>query len=87
METDLQRTEYFTVLVLFMRFVNKFTVKYERFDLDERTKDECKARLYTGRSFINLLNSCSYCDGHEITTCNGLVAALVPSCRYGFTRC
>ena len=46
-------------------------------DLDETTKDECKARLYTGRAFINLLNSCSYCD--EITPCNGLVVALVPS--------
>ena len=54
-------------------------------DLDEKTKNECKARLYTGRAFINLLNSCSYCD--EITTCNGLVEALVPSCQYGFTRC
>ena len=46
-------------------------------DLDKTTKDECKARLYTGRAFINLLNSCSYCD--KITTCNGLVVALVPS--------
>ena len=65
-----------------MRFVNKFRVNYERFDLNETTKDECKARLYTGRSFINLLNSCSYCD--KITTCNGLVVALVPSCRVWF---
>ena len=54
-------------------------------DLDETTKDECKARLCTGRAFINLLNSCSYFD--EITTCNGLVVALVPSCPYRFTRC
>ena len=54
-------------------------------DLDETTKDECKARLFTGRAFINLLNSCSYRD--EMTTCNGLVVALVPSCQYGFTRC
>ena len=34
-------------------------------DLEETTKDECKALLYTGMVFINLLNSCSYCD--EIT--------------------
>ena len=42
--------------------------------LDETTKDDCKARLYTGRAFINFLNNCSYCD--DITTCNGLVVAL-----------
>ena len=54
-------------------------------DLDETTKDECKAHLYTDGAFITLLNSCSYCD--EITACNGLIVALVPSCQYGFTRC
>ena len=72
-----------------MRFVNKLRVNshnnctefYElTTDLEKTTKNECKARLYTGRAFINLLNSCSYCD--EINTCNGLVVALVP-----FTRC
>ena len=47
-------------------------------DLDETRKDECKAHLYTGRAFRNLLNSFGYCD--EITTCNGLVVALAPSC-------
>ena len=75
----------FHCICTFMRFVNKLRVKYGSLDLDETTKDECKARLYTGRAFVNLLNSCSYCD--EITTCNGLVVALVPSCQYGFTRC
>ena len=40
-------------------------------------------RVYisTGRAFINLRNSCSYCD--EIITCNGLVVVLVPSRQQG----
>ena len=37
-------------------------------DLDETTKDECKARLYTGGAFITLLNSCSYCDETTVST-------------------
>ena len=82
METDLQRTEYFTVFVL---LCVSSTNSELTTDLDKTTKNECKARLYTGRAIINLLNSCSYC--YEITTCNGLVVALVPSCQYGFTRC
>ena len=76
------KDEYFTVFVL---LCVPSTNSELTMDLDETTKDECKARLYTGRAFINLLNGCSYCD--EITTCNGLVVALVPSCQYGFTRC
>ena len=75
METDLQRTEYFTVFVI---LCVSSTNSELTTDLDKTTKDECKARLYTGRAFINLLNSCSYCD--EITTCNGLVVAFVTSC-------
>ena len=82
METDLPRTEYFSVFVL---LCVSSTNSELTTDLDETTKDEGKAQLYTGRAFIKLLNSCSYCD--EITTCNGLVVALVPSCQYGFTRC
>ena len=82
METDLQRTEYFTVFVL---LCVSSTNSELTTDLDKATKYECKAPLYTGRAFINLLNSCSYCD--EITACNGLVVALVPSCQYGFTWC
>ena len=82
METDLPRTEYFTIFVL-LRVSS--TNSELTTDLDETTKDEYKAQLNTGRAFIKLLNSGSYCD--EITTCNGLVLALVPSCQYGFTRC
>ena len=75
-------SEYFTVFVLLCVLSTNSELTT---DLDETTKDEWKARLYIGRAFINLLNSCSYCDA--ITTCNGLVVALVPSYRYGFTRC
>jgi len=37
----------FHCICTFMRFlqVNKFRVNYERFDLDEKRKDESKARL------------------------------------------
>ena len=82
METDLQRTVFFTVFVI---LCVSSTNSELTTDLDKTTKDECKASLHTGRAFTNFLNSCSYCD--EITTCNGLAVALVPSGQYGFIRC
>ena len=69
----------FHCICTFMRFVNKLRGNYG-FGRDN------KGRMQG--SFIyrdGIYNSCSYCD--EMTTCNGLVVALVPSCQYGFTRC
>ena len=65
----------FHCICTFMRFVNKLRVNY---GFRRHNKGRMQgARLYTGRAFINLLISCSYCD--EIITCNGLVVALVLS--------
>lgn len=70
---------------------------YERFDLDEKTNDECKAEFRFDRKDIyKLAEQLQLPD--EITTYNGLVVASVPAlcmylkrfaypCRYGDLVC
>jgi len=49
---------------------------YERFDLDEKTNDECKAEFRFYRKDIYKLAEQLQLPA-EITTCNGLVVAYV----------